>query len=75
MTPRACAMASLVEAQRDGRLGAREAGSLARHLETCAACRNLGRELDEVRELLRRPPVAPWDRAPWARRRRRASPG
>lgn len=53
----ACAMASLVEAKRDGRLGDREAGSLARHLGTCAACRELDRELDEVRDLLRRPSV------------------
>jgi len=55
MKPPACAMASLVEAKRDGRLGDREASSLARHLGTCAACRELERGLEEVRVLLRRP--------------------
>jgi hypothetical protein len=50
-----CAMASLVEAGHDGRLGDREEASLARHLAACAACRALARDLDEVRLLLRRP--------------------
>ncbi len=52
--PMPCPMASLVEARRDGRLGEREAASLARHLGTCTACRDLERDLDEVRDLLRR---------------------
>jgi ferric-dicitrate binding protein FerR (iron transport regulator) len=52
-------MAGLVEARRDGRLGDREEASLERHLGTCAACRALERELDEVRALLRRPVVPP----------------
>lgn len=59
MKPDACAMASLMEAERDGRLGEREAGSLARHLDTCAACRDLARDLDEVRHLLRLPSGTP----------------
>lgn len=54
-----CAMACLVEAGRDGRLGEREEASLARHLVMCAACRTLARELDDVRGLLRRPAGAP----------------
>jgi hypothetical protein len=48
-------MTSLVEAGRDGRLGEREAASLARHLGTCSECRELERTLDEVRTLLRKP--------------------
>jgi hypothetical protein len=62
MKSSACSMASLVEAQRDGRLGEREAGSLSRHLGTCTSCRELSRELDAVRVMLRRPsgpPVTP----------------
>ena len=51
-----CPMASLVEARRDGRLGEREAASLVRHLGTCSACVELERDLDEVRDLLRRAP-------------------
>ncbi|HTQ04754.1 MAG TPA: hypothetical protein VMI54_12900 [Polyangiaceae bacterium] len=37
-----------VEAVRDGRLGERDAASLARHLETCAACAEEQRRLDEL---------------------------
>jgi TolA-binding protein len=48
-------MKSLVEAARDGRLGEREAASLARHLGTCSECRELERTLDEVRTLLQKP--------------------
>ncbi len=54
MKPPACTMTALVEAKHDGRLGDREAASLGRHLVTCTACRELERELDEVRRLLRR---------------------
>jgi ferric-dicitrate binding protein FerR (iron transport regulator) len=54
-----CPMAPLVSAGRDGRLGEREAASLSRHRETCASCRDLERDLDEVRDLLRRPCAPP----------------
>ncbi len=53
-----CAMAPLLEARRDGRLGAREDASLARHVATCADCQALERDLDDVRRLLRAPPPA-----------------
>lgn len=46
-----CDMDSLVEAQHDGRLGAREQASLARHVVTCAACRDHAAELRRMREL------------------------
>lgn len=52
-------MASLVEARRDGRLGERESASLSRHLGTCKACLALKRDLDEVRDLLRRSAMPP----------------
>jgi hypothetical protein len=54
MTREACPMTSLVEARRDGRLGEREAASLARHLGTCNECRDLERTLDDVRTFLRK---------------------
>jgi hypothetical protein len=47
-------MTSLVEAKRDGRLGAREAASLERHLETCAECRRLSNDLETLGEWARR---------------------
>jgi hypothetical protein len=53
VNPQPCAMASLVEAGHDGRLGEREAASVARHVLTCTACRALERELDDLRALLR----------------------
>src|SRR5579871_4499119 len=46
-----CAMAPMVEADRDGRLDAREQASLARHLATCASCRQLAADLARMREL------------------------
>lgn len=57
-----CSMAPLLEAQRDGRLGDKEAASFARHLALCAECQAHARALDEVRAQLRTasaPPLAP----------------
>ena len=59
-----CPMAPLLQANRDGRLGEREAASLARHLTICEPCRALERDLDEVRRLLRAsssPPLTPFE--------------
>jgi hypothetical protein len=54
-----CSMATLVEAKRDGRLGDRELSSIDRHLATCGSCAELGRELDQIRVLLRSPAPVP----------------
>ena len=59
MSERRCAMAPMVEAERDGRLDARDQASLARHLATCSACRSLQRDLDQLRELAARPLLPP----------------
>lgn len=50
-----CAMASMVEAKRDGRLDPREVASVDRHLAACAACRALDRALDRLAAMVRRP--------------------
>ena len=59
-----CSMAPLLEASRDGRLGEREAASLARHVAICESCRAHARDLGEVRRLLRassNPPLTPFE--------------
>jgi TolA-binding protein len=45
----------LIEAMRDGRLGAADEASLERHISTCALCKDAARELDRIGELLRAP--------------------
>jgi hypothetical protein len=52
-------MAPLVEARRDGRLDAREAASVERHLAGCAECRALAADLDRLTDAARRPAAAP----------------
>lgn len=61
MSARACAMAPLVEARRDGRLDARDVASLERHLAACAECRALSADLDRLADLARcsEPPSSP----------------
>jgi len=51
----ACSMAPLVEARRVGRLDARGAASVERHLSACAECAALARDLDRLAKLARRP--------------------
>jgi len=46
-----CRMQGLVEADRDGRLGPKEAASVARHLRSCAECRALVDDLARLVEL------------------------
>ena len=55
MTRSACSMAALVEAHFDGRLGEREAASIARHLRSCASCRELADDLRPLPEVGRIP--------------------
>lgn len=55
----ACAMAPLVEAQRDGRVTEREAATVLRHLASCAACAALAAELERLGALLQVPPRSP----------------
>ncbi len=60
----ACPMAPLLEANRDGRLGEREAATLARHVALCESCRTFARDLDDVQSLLRGvsvPPLTPFE--------------
>ena len=52
-------MAPMVEADRDGRLDARERSSLARHLAACESCRTLVRDLDRLRDMAVRPRLPP----------------
>jgi ferric-dicitrate binding protein FerR (iron transport regulator) len=54
-----CATATLVEASHDGRLGEREAASVARHLRTCAVCAAKAADLAVLRRLARERPAAP----------------
>src|SRR5262249_18030645 len=64
ITVEGCAMAPMVEADRDGRLDAREQASLRRHLTTWASCRRLADDLASLRELAMRrvlPEVTPLD--------------
>jgi TolA-binding protein len=49
----ACAMAPLVEAHHDKRLGGREQASLDRHLASCAGCRALAQDLDALGDMAR----------------------
>lgn len=48
-----CTRASLLEASFDDRLGPSEHASMDRHLETCASCANVLRDLHEIRHALR----------------------
>jgi ferric-dicitrate binding protein FerR (iron transport regulator) len=60
-----CAMAPMVEADRDRRLDAREQASLRRHLSTCASCRRLAADLASLGDLATRralPETTPLDR-------------
>jgi ferric-dicitrate binding protein FerR (iron transport regulator) len=50
-----CPKATLVEALRDGRLGAQERASMERHLASCAECAELARTLDRIGDALRAP--------------------
>lgn len=52
-------MAPMVEADRDGRLDARERSSLARHLASCESCRALVSDLERLRDLAARPRLPP----------------
>src|SRR5262249_25114516 len=54
MKDRPCSMAPMVEANRDGRLEAREIASLERHLAGCATCRALAQDLSRLGELAAR---------------------
>lgn len=56
-----CNMANLVEADHDGRLGSREKASVARHLGSCAECRDHAKDLERMRALAKgeRAPVQP----------------
>ncbi len=58
-TTASCEMVALVEARHDRRLGAPEAASLDRHLESCATCRQLAADLDRFAELAREGDGAP----------------
>jgi hypothetical protein len=55
MTTALCAMAPMVEARRDGRLDAREAASIERHIAGCASCRAFEAQLGRLAELSRHP--------------------
>ncbi len=50
-----CARIDLVEALRDGRLGAGDAESMARHLATCAECRAASVDLERISCAIREP--------------------
>src|SRR6185369_14483654 len=55
MSTHSCPKANLVEALRDGRLGAQERASMERHLPSCAECTALSRALDRIGEAVRAP--------------------
>ena len=55
MTAPDCPRTALVEALRDGRLGPQESASMERHIESCAACSELARDLSKIGDLVRAP--------------------
>ncbi len=55
MTAPDCPRTALVEALRDGRLGPQESASMQRHIEGCAACSELARDLSQIGDLVRTP--------------------
>lgn len=50
-----CPRTALVEALRDGRLGAQEGASMERHLDGCSACAEFARDLAKIGEAVRAP--------------------
>lgn len=50
-----CPRTTLVEALRDGRLGAQESASMERHLEGCSACAEFARDLAKIGDVVRAP--------------------